>query len=211
MHMKTKLLFGLCFLTLLIPSLHEAHAADRKGTAAVKKANDTIKALLKEKAAPGSSKEQALASKVTKRVRGFLDVAELGRRAMRDHWGNLTKKQKKSFLTVLSELIEKNYILGLRSNLDYEVQYLSEKAEDDNILVETSIRDKASETSRAISIGYVLHTDKGKLRAYDVITDGVGLVENYRSMFNQIIGKEGFDGLLLRMKRKRDSLAKTKE
>jgi ABC-type transporter MlaC component len=30
----------------------------------------------------------------------------------------------------------------------------------------------------------------------------VGLVENYRAQFNRIIAKEGFDGLLERMRKK---------
>ena len=36
----------------------------------------------------------------------------------------------------------------------------------------------------------------------DVKTDGVGLVENYRTMFNKIIAKDGFDGLIAKMKKK---------
>ena len=42
----------------------------------------------------------------------------------------------------------------------------------------------------------------GDVRAFDVRTDGVGLVENYRTMFNKIIAKDGFDGLIAKMKKK---------
>ena len=207
MQSKKRTFLCLCIFAALVVAAPTVMAAESPGTAAVRKANETIKGLLKKEAQPGSAQEKKLASQVTKSVRGFLDVSELGRRSMRDHWSKLSKKQHKAFLTVLTELIEKNYVLGLRSNLDYAVEYSSEKKDGDNILVETAIQDKASTSSRAISVDYVLHKHKGKLRAFDVITDGVGLVENYRAMFNKLIAKEGFEGLLSRMKRKRDSLA----
>jgi ABC-type transporter MlaC component len=35
------------------------------------------------------------------------------------------------------------------------------------------------------------------------VTDGVGLVENYRAQFNKIIARDGFAGLMDRMRKKR--------
>jgi hypothetical protein len=56
------------------------------GVAAVKLANDKISALLKQKPAAGSKEEKDLAGKVTTSVRDFLDIDELGKRAMADQW-----------------------------------------------------------------------------------------------------------------------------
>src|SRR5215831_9251954 len=56
------------------------------GTQAVRAANDTIAGLLKQKAAPGSKEEKELAAKVTTSVRGFLEIDQLGKRAMVDNW-----------------------------------------------------------------------------------------------------------------------------
>jgi ABC-type transporter MlaC component len=36
-----------------------------------------------------------------------------------------------------------------------------------------------------------------------VVTDGVGLVDNYRAQFNKIIAKDGMSGLIDRMRKKR--------
>src|SRR5256885_2012425 len=59
------------------------------GTQAVRSANETIGGLLKQKAAPGSKEEKELAAKVTTSVRGFLDIDQLGKRAMVDNWQKL--------------------------------------------------------------------------------------------------------------------------
>src|SRR4051794_13704834 len=76
------------------------------GTTIVKQANDKISALLKQKPAAGSKEEKDLAAKVTTSVRDFLDIDELGKRAMADQWGKLTPEQQDTFLKTLRSLIE---------------------------------------------------------------------------------------------------------
>src|SRR5438105_5528227 len=83
-------------LCIALPVLAET-AKQGPGTAVVKQAQDTIGALLKQKVTPGSPEEKALAAKITQSVRDFLDVDELGKAAMVDHWGKLTKQQQDDF------------------------------------------------------------------------------------------------------------------
>jgi phospholipid transport system substrate-binding protein len=173
------------------------------GTQAVKAANDTIAGLLKQKVAAGSKEEKDLAAKVTTSVRSFLDIDQLGKRAMVDNWGKLSKAQQDEFLRLLRSLIEDNYVRGLRANLDYAVDYTGESTDKDgNVVVTTKINTKRRGRPYTIAVDYVLIKDGDKLRAWDVKTDGVGLVENYRTMFDKIIDKDGFDGLIGKMKKK---------
>jgi len=173
------------------------------GTAAVKAANDTIAGLLKQKVAAGSKEEKDLAAKVTTSVRSFLDIDQLGKRAMVDNWSKLSKVQQDQFLSLLRSLIEDNYVRGLRANLDYAVEYTGESSDKDgNVVATTKINTKRHGRPYTIEVDYVLVKDGDKLRAWDVKTDGVGLVENYRTMFDKIIAKDGFDGLIAKMKKK---------
>ena len=96
------------------------------GTAVVKQANEKISGLLKQKPAAGSKEEKELAAKVTTSVRDFLDIDELGKRAMVDQWKKLTPAQQTEFLSTLRSLIEDNYVRGLRANVDYSVDYTGE-------------------------------------------------------------------------------------
>jgi len=199
----------LCFASLALLLLFvagTARAGDGPGTKAVRAANETISRLLAKKAAPGSDAEKRLAAQATKRLRSFLDVDELGTLAMQDHWAELSQSQRDEFLGLLRALIEKNYIKGLRANLEYKVRYTGEKKQDDHLLVTTEIDAKRKGRPITISVDYLLREIDGNLRTYDVLTDGVGLVENYRAMFNKIIAKHGFDGLLDRMRKKRESM-----
>jgi ABC-type transporter MlaC component len=185
------------------PPRPTATANTGPGTQVVKAANDTIATLLKQKVAAGSKEEKELAAKVTTSVRGFLDIDQLGKRAMVDNWQKLSKAQQDQFLALLRALIEDNYVRGLRANLEYQVEYTGESTDKDgNVIVTTKINTKRKGRPYTIEVDYVLVKDGDKLRAWDVKTDAVGLVENYRTMFDKIIEKDGFDGLIAKMKKK---------
>src|SRR5262249_45023367 len=154
----------------------------------------------------GSKEERELAAKVTTSVRGFLDIDQLGKRAMVDNWSKLSKPQQDEFLGLLRALIEDNYVRGLRANLEYDVEYTGESTDKDgNVIVETKVHSKRHGRPYTIEVDYVLVKDGDRLRAWDVKTDGAGLVENYRTMFDKIIAKDGFPGLIDRMKKKTTS------
>jgi phospholipid transport system substrate-binding protein len=200
-----KKLVTLLILLLAVPVFAQ-QAKTGPGTTAVKSANEKIAALLKQKAAPGSKEEKDLAAKVTSSVRDFLDIDELGKRAMTNQWSKLASAQQTEFLSTLRSLIEDNYVRGLRANIDYSVDYSGETTDKDgNIIVTTQINTKRHGRPYKIEVDYVLKKEGDKLKAWDVKTDGVGLVENYKEQFDKIIAKEGFDGLIARMKKKQAS------
>jgi phospholipid transport system substrate-binding protein len=190
-------------ITVLVLTLAAAsQAADGPATATVRQANDTLHALLGRKVTPGSPEEKQQANEVTTKLQSFLDVDELGRRAMRDQWSKLTPAQQGEFSKLLREIVEGQYVHALRSELDYEVAYLGEKPHGDEATVSTELRVTRKGKKQVIGVDYALHHDKGAWRVYDIVTDGVGLVENYRAQFNQVIAKEGVEGLLARMRKK---------
>ena len=200
--LRRSILF-VCLALFVAASPAVAQPKSGPGTQAVKAANDTIAGLLKQKVAAGSKEEKDLAAKVTTSVRSFLDIDQLGKRAMVDNWSKLSKAQQDEFLRLLRALIEDNYVRGLRANLDYAVDYTGESTDKDgNVVVTTKINTKRRGRPYTIAVDYVLIKDGDKLRAWDVKTDGVGLVENYRTMFDKIIDKDGFDGLIGKMKKK---------
>jgi phospholipid transport system substrate-binding protein len=177
-------------------------AADGPGVATVRKANEAVAELLKRDAPAGSDEEKRLVAEINAKLKGFLDIDELGQRALADHWGKLSQPQKKQFLELLRQLVEANYIRALRGNRQYEVRYLKEEPQGEDIRVYTELTLKKPDKTDTISVDYVLRKNKDTWRAFDLVTDGVGLVENYRAQFNKILAKEGFSGLLERMKKK---------
>ena len=151
----------------------------------------------------GSDEEKKLATKIQASVKDFIDIDELGKRAMVDQWKKLSAAQQGEFLTTLRELIDDNYIKGMRTNVDYTIDYTGESTDKNgDLVVTTQINTKRHNRPYKIEVDYVLKKAGDKLMAWDVRTDGVGLVENYRTQFNKIVDKDGFTGLIAKMKKK---------
>jgi phospholipid transport system substrate-binding protein len=185
-------------LALSVPAV----AAEQPGTSTVRQVNDKLQTLLKKKTPPGSAEEKQQAVEIDSKLKNFLDVDELGHRAMRDQWSKLTPAQRVEFTKLLREIVEGHYVRALRSELDYTVAYLGEKPQGDETTVTTELRVTKNGKKQVIGVDYALRKDSGNWRVFDIVTDGVGLVENYRSQFNQVIAKEGVEGLLARMRKK---------
>ena len=71
-------------------------------------------------------------------------------------------------------------------------------------MVRTTARSKKERRKPPIEIAYALHQVEGKWRVFDVVTDGVSMVRNYRGQFARILRKDGWDGLLQRMRDRLD-------
>lgn len=164
------------------------------GTTAVQTANNKISAQLKAKAP---------AAQVIASVQGFIDINELGKRAMVNQWSKLKPNEQTDFLKVLNELIEANYINAQQANVNYTVDYLGEAPNAANdLVVNTAIKAQRKGRPFTMKIDYVMIKKGASYQAVDVITDGVGLVDNYKSTFDKIMKDKGFAGLMTTMNNK---------
>ncbi len=97
-------------------------------------------------------------------------------------------------------LIERNYRKNLRSTLGYDVSYDGVEKIEKGTLVKTVAKSKTNKRQPPVEISYTLWQPDGRWRVVDITTDGVSMVRNYRSQFNRIIRKDGWDELIRRMK-----------
>jgi phospholipid transport system substrate-binding protein len=195
-----RLAFALALATLAGPAL----AAPARGPLAeFRQSYDRLDKLLRKPAAPGSAEERRLQGEIKQAVNAFLDYRELARRSLAAHWEKLTPAQQGEFVTVFQDLIERNYVKQIRGNLDYRVDFLGEEVKDGDAAVHTVVRARRKGRAADTTIDYRFHrAGDGRWMAYDLITDDVSLLRNYRSQFNRIITREGYPSLLSKMKKK---------
>jgi phospholipid transport system substrate-binding protein len=174
-------------------------APKQTATEAIKAGNDKLRELLGQKTTDQASIDKVNAQ-TAKELRGLFDIGFLAQRSLVDHWEKITPKQRTDLSTTLQEVIEKNYLSQLRGNLDYKIDYLSEEPAGADVLVKTFVRAQKNGRPTKISIDYRLRPEGDQWRVYDVITEEVSILQNYRTQFNRIIAKDGVDGLLTRMR-----------
>ena len=134
--MRPRIIILLCTAVLFSLSTSPAFAGSGEGTKTVRKVNSTLSKALASKV-ESKAEEDKLLAEARSQLGNFLNIEELGQRAMKDHWESLSEAQRKEFLSLLRSLIETNYVKGLRANLKYEVSYLGEKSQGDYLLVQT--------------------------------------------------------------------------
>ena len=197
------------FVALLLAAGASAQAATGP-LSQVKESNGRIDRVLKKKTAPGSPEEQAAKTELKSIINGFIDYHELAERALALHWSEITKQQQDEFVSTLRELIEKNYVKRLRTNLEYAVTYKTESITGGQASVATVVKVRTAGKSTDTSIDYALKKNGDKWMVFDVVTDEVSMVKNYKQQFNKIITNESFAGLMKKMRKSIDATDETK-
>ena len=196
------------FLVAAVTSLvlaTSAFAADTGPLATLKQKNGEVDRLLRTKTETGSPEEKRVKDGIKTLAGTLFDYNELARRALADHWTPLTPAKRTEFVATLREIIERNYVRQLRGNLNYQVQYKNEELVGKEATVTSVVRVKTSGKATDAEIVYKMlkpESNPTSWVVYDVITDEVSLVRNYRTQFGKVINEKGYDELLRRMKSK---------
>ncbi len=91
---------------------------------------------------------------------------------------------------------------ALEKNCDAKIQYGREILDGENLQISTKTRLKDGAEYR---VDYKLLLSPTGWRVYDVIVEGISLVNNYRSQFDRILKKKSFDVLLQDLRAKRET------
>jgi phospholipid transport system substrate-binding protein len=176
--------------------------ADSSPMSELKRANAQLKKLMGNRKPSWSPEAEAKNAEIRKIVGSFLDFEELAKRSLARHWGGFTAKQRADFVKTLRELVERNYVGQFYGQPDYELKLEKEQKTGNEATVDGVLHATTKGKKVTMVLQYKLVYKAGHWVVFDVITDDLSLLENYRAEFNKIIAKESPDALLARMKKK---------
>jgi len=127
------------------------------------------------------------------------DWQEIARRALAVHWRERTPQERQEFVRLFRDLVETTYLNRLESAVQEkrEIQYVAEQVDKSRAVVKTNV---VTRRNQQVPIDYVLHQVDGRWLIYDVLVEGISLVNNYRSQFNRIITSSSYNELIQKMK-----------
>ena len=131
------------------------------------------------------------------------DFRAMSQRTLATNWKKTTDEEKQQFVALFSQLIENSYVGKIEAYTNEKVEYPGEKIKGRKAVVETLIVTSSAD----VPVNYRVYQKGDQWLVYDVIIEGVSLISNYRSSYQEIMKKEGFDGLLAKMQAKIDELA----
>ena len=142
-------------------------------------------------------------NEILNNVSEYFNFEEMARRALGRPWKDQTPDKRKEFVQLFKQLIFNTYINRLENYTGSKerVFYDSEKLDGDYAIVKTHILYQGNNN---VEIEYRLHRDAGEWKVYDVVVEGISIVENYRSQFASILTNQSFDSLLGKLRQKID-------
>ena len=131
----------------------------------------------------------------------LFDFKEMSRRSLGAN-ARRYKDRLGEFTPLFVDLLEHIYMGALEKNGDATIQYITENIDGENVQINTKTRLK---DGSEYSVDYKLYLSPAGWRVYDVIVEGISLVNNYRSQFDRVLTKKSFDALLQDLREKRET------
>jgi phospholipid transport system substrate-binding protein len=123
---------------------------------------------------------------------------EMSKRALGAHWAKLSDTERREFAQLFKSLLANTYADRITGYSGEQIYYLNERLEGDYAEVRTKIvSDKAE-----YPFDYRLLKKSNDWRVYDVIVDGVSLVNNYRGQFTKILRTSSYADLVEQLRKK---------
>lgn len=173
-------------------------------TDAMKSTIDEVLRILQDKDLKQPTKANERRQLLEKVVGERFDYPEMSRRALGAPWANLSDKEKEEFVSLFQTLLVNSYADKVEAYSGEGVQYINERTEKDYAEVRTKVLTGKTE----IPLDYRLLNKASIWRVYDVVVDGVSLVNNYRGQFTKIL-RSGTYGDLIDQLRKKSEKIKT--
>ena len=147
-----------------------------------------------------STDTKALHHRLSGELKQIMDYGELGRRILKKKtWAKLKDSQRSEFIALLSQMVESSYVRRFRPGVAVTIRYEGDakRKADGRAQVRTHITVKRTQAA----VYYSMRPKGSSWRVYDIVVDDVSQLSTYRRVFRKALRKEGWPGLIARMKK----------
>ena len=120
------------------------------------------------------------------------DYGEMAKRSLGGQWDTLDERKRHEFVGLFSEFLTATYVEKRHAYSDEEVTFLNERLEGNYAEVKSIMVGKKTE----IPMDYRLMMKGDDWKVYDVLIDGISLVQNYRRQFTAILRSSSYEHLV---------------
>ena len=187
------------FICLSFLSIRPHLAIAGEATDQVKQTVDAVLDVLNNKELKKPENRELRTKKIREIVNKRFDFEEMAKRSLALNWSKRTPEERKEFVALFSDLLENTYIRKIERYENEKVAYLDERITGQYAVVRTKI---IKQQEAEIPVEYRIFKEADKWEVYDIIVEGVSLVNNYRSQFSQIIRSSSYEELVKKLRNK---------
>ena len=165
----------------------------------IKQTTDKIISIVTNPGMKAPSKAAEKDKLIRQAVDERFDWEEMARRSLATHWAKRTAEERKEFVDLYANLLERTYLKKVEDYSGEKVLYEKESKEGDYAVVRVKI---VTRKNTDIPVEYRLRKKGTDWFIYDVSVEGVSFINNYRTQFNSIIQQSSYENLVKRLKEK---------
>jgi phospholipid transport system substrate-binding protein len=131
-------------------------------------------------------------------ISSHVDFDRVSALVLGKNWKGATQAQKEQFKKEFRMLLVRTYTTAFTEYSDWKIEYLPLEPGDDDkkIVVKTLILQSGG---HPVAVNYRMVKDGDDWRVYDILIEGVSLLQNYRSSFNDDIEQGSLDALIKKL------------
>jgi phospholipid transport system substrate-binding protein len=188
---------GFAALALGLVLTGRAGAADQSPSQVVDGLANQVVPILQDKALTSDQKRE----RIEQIAYQAMDFDTLSRLVLARNWSKFSPAQQSEFVEQFKQHLSVTYGRNVDNYHNEKVKLLGERAEGHgDVTVQTKIL--RGGPSEDVLVDYRLRQRDGQWKIIDVIVEGVSLVSNFRSQFQDIVANGGPDRLLTLLKEK---------
>jgi phospholipid transport system substrate-binding protein len=167
---------------------------------------DTVKAnvnsvleVLRDPKLQGEAGKKVKEQKIQVAAEKLFDFVELSKRTLGLNWNGFSPEQRKEFVKLFESILKDAYVDKITAYTNEQVNFAKEVA-----LSETTVEVQSIIIYRGgqVPINYRVIKKENDWKVYDVVIEGVSLVNNYRTQFREILGNNPPEKLLETLRKK---------
>jgi len=186
-------------MTLILCLIFPVSSFSGQPTEAVKGNLDKVLDVLRDPSLKAESAKKAKKDKIRDISEEMFDFTELSKRSLGKNWSKFNPDQQKEFVGLYKSLLEDAYADKIMLYADVKIVFSKEVAlTEKTVEVQSTVLRKSGE----IPIYYRVVMKDGVWRVYDVVIEGISLINNYRSQFKEILVNKPPESLLETLRKK---------
>ena len=183
------------FVSLLFLFAAQVRANDVAPDELVKNTTQEVISVIKQDKDIQSGDRAKIYALVEEKVLTHFDFRRMSQLAMGKNWRQATPEQQDAIIKEFRSLLVRTYAVSLSQYRDQKIEIKPTKLEPD--AKDATVKSLFIQNGREpVTVDYLMYKIPAGWKVFNITVEGVSLVENYRSTFNDQVRKNGVDGLI---------------
>lgn len=162
----------------------------------IKQTHDEIIRVLHDKDPQSPARAADRRQQLTLLIDERFSCREMARHILGQHWNLLGNKERAQFVRLFQLYLIKSYTHYMHQYADQSLQYVDQPTHNGAIVVRTKLQTRHGD----LTLEFWMFERLDEWKVYDVVADGISLVENFRGQFLRILRRSSYETLVKKMR-----------